>query len=262
MEKYKKASEEDYKKFKDLNRNELLDVVSNYSTYMLGIAAKNDKTVINRYALSSISNYKNTDIKPLSIIDYYLEEYQKVKAIAIYNKDFLKYGCPECNCGTHIGSGFSGQGMYPGNCRHCGRSFIQLADSVDEIRMTTGYFNIKASIIDHPKKDGKIWKWEPKDETPKEDGEYFKSRGNGYDLAGFVRTKAAGERLVELIKNVLDDNDPKSWLDYRELEPEWIQVKIQPLEFDVIKLDKLICKEKDRSKQMITRKMLEKCKLL
>lgn len=70
-------------------------------------------------------------------------------------------------------------------------------------------------------------------------GEYWNSRGIGYDLSGFVVSKLAGERLTRLVKYVLNTDEPLSHLDYREYEPNWIQFKFQKEEFNLELLDKL-----------------------
>ena len=70
-------------------------------------------------------------------------------------------------------------------------------------------------------------------------GEYWRSRGVGYDLSGFVESKLAGERLTRLVKYVLNTDNPLSHLDYREFEPDWIQFKFQKEEFNLELLDKL-----------------------
>lgn len=70
-------------------------------------------------------------------------------------------------------------------------------------------------------------------------GEYWRSRGVGYDLSGFVVFKLAGERLARLVKYVLNTDEPLSHLDYREFEPNWIQFKFQKEEFNLELLDKL-----------------------
>lgn len=70
-------------------------------------------------------------------------------------------------------------------------------------------------------------------------GEYWRSRGVGYDLSGFVVSKLAGERLTRLVKYVLNTDGPLSHLDYREYEPNWIQFKFQKEEFNLELLDKL-----------------------
>lgn len=65
------------------------------------------------------------------------------------------------------------------------------------------------------------------------------SRGIGYDLSGFVRSKPSGIRLLHMVQEVLGLEKPKSWLDYREREPNWIQFKFQKEEFDLEKLETL-----------------------
>lgn len=82
-----------------------------------------------------------------------------------------------------------------------------------------------------------IVRFDPKDERPAE-GEYWKSRGaSSFDVSGFVSSKAAGERLLRMVKYILETDEPKTWLDWREFEPNWIQFKFSAEEFDVEKLD-------------------------
>ena len=60
-------------------------------------------------------------------------------------------------------------------------------------------------------------------------GDYCYPRGVGYDLACFVKSKEAGERITEMINRVNIDYENQGFrchLDYRENEPLWIQVKI------------------------------------
>lgn len=89
-------------------------------------------------------------------------------------------------------------------------------------------------------------------------GEYWKSRGaSDWDCSGFVVSKLAGERLLRLVKYVLETDEPKSWLDFRESEPDWIQFKFSAKEFDVKLLDEL-----SRSVEgIVTEEILRKCKL-
>ena len=82
-----------------------------------------------------------------------------------------------------------------------------------------------------------IVKYDPKDERPAV-GEYWKSRGaSTFDVSGFVTSKAAGLRLLRMVKYILETDEPKTRLDYREHEPNWIQFKFSAEEFDVEKLD-------------------------
>ena len=82
-----------------------------------------------------------------------------------------------------------------------------------------------------------IVRYDPKDERPAV-GEYWKSRGaSTFDVSGFITSKAAGLRLLRMVRYILDTDEPKTWLDYREYEPNWIQFKFSAEEFDVEKLD-------------------------
>ena len=84
-------------------------------------------------------------------------------------------------------------------------------------------------------------------------GEYWRSRGVGYDLSGFVVSKLAGERLTRLVKYVLNTDEPLSHLDYREYEPNWIQFKFQKEEFNLELLDKLARANKNIVNEAILR---------
>lgn len=76
-------------------------------------------------------------------------------------------------------------------------------------------------------------------------------------VRGFVVSKLAGERLLRMVKYVLDTDNPESWLDFRECEPNWIQFKFSAKEFDVEKLSQLSID----SNGIITEEILRKCKL-
>lgn len=85
------------------------------------------------------------------------------------------------------------------------------------------------------------------------EGDYCYPRGVGYDVACFVKSKQAGERITEMINKLNQEYEEKGfscWLDYREDEPLWIQVKIDyPDELraqyliDLIKLNDYIITE-------------------
>ena len=109
-----------------------------------------------------------------------------------------------------------------------------------------------ARRIPHPRSGIPAWHWEPKDVRPDE-GEYWSSRGVGYDLSGFVKTKAAGERILAMVHEVLGTDKCETYLDYRPSEPTWIQFKFQSSEFDLEKLDKL-SREADR---VVTKEILK-----
>ena len=88
-------------------------------------------------------------------------------------------------------------------------------------------------------------------------GEYWRTRGaSDFDVAGFVVSKEAGERLDRLVKLVLEKNETKSWLDYRDYEPEWIQYKFSAEEFNVEKLSDM----SEENNGVVNLDILEICK--
>jgi len=94
------------------------------------------------------------------------------------------------------------------------------------------------------------------DVRPDGDGEYWQSRGPGYpDIAGFVKSKQAGERIDEMVSEVLMNKEHKSWLDYRETEPTWIQYKFHKDEFDMDMLDSLT----KENEGIITKEIIKRC---
>ena len=101
-----------------------------------------------------------------------------------------------------------------------------------------------------------IVRFDPKDKRPEDGGEYWKSRGaSTYDVSGFVVSKPAGERLLRMVKYILETDEPKTFLDYREFEPNWIQFKFSAEEFDVEKLDQM-AKANDN---IITEQIVRQC---
>lgn len=185
--------------------------------------------------------------------------------IAISFSDYKKYGCPNCGCDFVVAGNFSGGGTTTGTCEECKLEFVLLSEGVEtsKVGFGTGRKDENGKEIfeypkriEHPRIGIPAHKYEWPDPRP-EYGEYWTSRGIGYDLSGFVKSKKAGERLLEMVKEVLGKDDPKTWLDWREHEPKWIQFKFQSNEFDLEKLDKM-ARENDN---IITKEILMECKL-
>ena len=177
--------------------------------------------------------------------------------IAISIEDYLKYGCPYCGCDSARGGFMSTNRTHIGVCRECEKSFVILHDKCKKSDIGFGLGDGKYAypeLQEHPRKGIPWHPWIPKDDKP-EYGEYWKSRGIGYDLSGFVKTKVAGERLLEIVKEVTGKEEPESWLDYREFEPEWIQFKFQKSEFNLELLDKMAVENGN----ILTKEILEKC---
>lgn len=100
----------------------------------------------------------------------------------------------------------------------------------------------------------KIDYFEGEDKKPKV-GEYWRSRGpSSFDVSGFVVSKEAGERLLQMVKNVLGKDKFETRLDWRKFEPNWIQFKFSTKEFDVNKLDELT-----KESGIITEEILKIC---
>lgn len=72
-----------------------------------------------------------------------------------------------------------------------------------------------------------------------------------------MKSKKAGERLLEMVKEVLGNDNPLSWLDWREFELEWIQFKFQKEEFDLEKLEQMVI-DNDR---ILNKEILIACKI-
>jgi len=191
--------------------------------------------------------------------------------VAISNAEYQKHGCPYCNY-KYGRSNMSGGGSAPVTCtnKECENSFVVIADGLERSTMglcknggiTMGLRGHKPDpdanpdiiypwVLPHPCPDQEAWF--PKDPGPNEDeSENFSSRGVGYDggaccfvtgaelpsggpnISGFVDFKESGERVVAMF-----GKKGGAWLDYREYEPTWIQVKILCCQEQVHCLEKL-----------------------
>lgn len=165
--------------------------------------------------------------------------------IAVSNSDFFTYGCPNCGCDTAIHGNFIFHGTTTGTCEECHMEFVILPDGIEKSKAGFGTNRKDAdgnTIFEYPKRiphprhgiPKHAYEWP--DPRPENGGEYWNSRGIGYDLSGFVKSKQAGERLLAMVKRILGKETPASWLDYRPHEPKWIQFKFQESEFDLKKL--------------------------
>lgn len=187
--------------------------------------------------------------------------------LSILYSDFEQFGCPNCGCDSAKGSCASGGGLSSGTCRHCGLRFEVRGPNVsmvckyaiypeDPENPRSEYVMEQAIRIPHPRIGIPSWHWMPKDERP-EEGEYWSSRGVGYDLSGFVRTKKAGERILDMVHEVLGTKKCKTYLDYRPNEPTWIQFKFDKDEFNLDAIDKA----SRALGGIITKEIIKQCKL-
>jgi hypothetical protein len=167
--------------------------------------------------------------------------FEKLRAISF--SEFKQHGCINCGCEyCYNHHGVSGGGCTPVKCGECGTEFAILADGLEKSSMGIG--TDKEGEFYHPTREPHPRLGIPKHEYVKPDvrpetgGEFWSPRGIGYDLSGFVKSKQAGERIVKMFEDVLG-RKPGTWLDYREFEPNWIQVKVQKEDVDLETLEKL-----------------------
>lgn len=155
--------------------------------------------------------------------------------LAVAGFDVAQFGCP--HCGFRSGSAtlqVGGSAIW--SCGECRTSSVILADGVSRssIGITTPYGNVYPKLHPHPRHG--IPAHGTSDRRPDGGGEYFSSRGIGMDttpgcfvcggepglhhnIAAFVRTKEAGERVVSMFAH-------GARLDYRPHSPDRVQVKI------------------------------------
>lgn len=156
---------------------------------------------------------------------------------AIHWNEFEKYGCPHCGCEYGYASSFFGQ-QVPMTCGECGTEFMVLPEDMMVSTVGIGHGDgpiCYPKVIPHPRMGTPKHPYVAPDVRPEGGGEYWAPRGIGYDLSGFVVSKEAGERVVDMFRKALG-KEPKTWLDYRPNEPKWIQVKVQGSEAHLEKL--------------------------
>ena len=167
------------------------------------------------------------------------------KMIAVSIQDFELYGCANCGCGTVRYIPFENLNAVSGTCVECDTSFVMLRNHVEV--SPTGFKHSESEEVYYPvrqphPRNGILKHEYVNPELKPQNGEYWAPRGVGYDLSGFVKSKEAGQRIVDMIYQIIEIK-PKSWLDYREYEPNWIQVKINSEDgFDLNLLNEL-CEE-------------------
>jgi hypothetical protein len=146
--------------------------------------------------------------------------------IAISSTDAELYGCPYCG----YRSGYEPTQVYVTEvivCSECKGLFAVLAQGVT--KSTCGFGELQPHPRGCTPKHGAFDTW------PKTGGEYFRSKGIGFDgtagcfvcsvrnarysLTAFVKCKRAGERVVSMFRR-------GARLDYREYQPDWVQVRI------------------------------------
>ncbi len=151
--------------------------------------------------------------------------------IAVHQTELKDYGCPYCGYRSgHPLISNSRSTLWV--CGECEKKYISLPDGVKQ--SVIGVDSAYPALQEHPRKGTPARGAE--DKKPTDGGEFFHSRGIGRDstpgcficggeeglrhnIAAFVQCKTAGERIVAMFKFGAD-------LDYREYEPDRVQVKI------------------------------------
>lgn len=183
------------------------------------------------------------------------------RVIAVSSSQHNKFGCPYC--GFQSGTTpVSGHGEAHWVCGDCGKTSWILMDGITETETKiNGYPPV---FQEHPRKGTP--KHGASDIRPDSGGEFFKSRGIGMDvcsccvcdanadmshylnnIAAFVKCKAAGERVVAMFQK-------GARLDYREREPDRVQVKVGACDehmFVIKNLDRLVGKDDTITKRRI-----------
>src|SRR3989338_9492502 len=153
--------------------------------------------------------------------------------IAVSATEHAAFGCPYCGYRSGY-SHMSCQGTSSRTCGDCGKCCAVLAEGVTESAIGFGNASYHPRLQDHPRRGTPSHGRE--DKQPAGGGEFFTSRGLGLEntpgcfvcggksglhnnIAAFVRTKAAGERVVTMF-------EMGARLDYRDFEPDRIQVKV------------------------------------
>ena len=162
------------------------------------------------------------------------------RAVAISVEDAQKWGCPHCGFHCRIRDA---EGLHSSSCRcsACGKGFEVLGNGIKKSGIAYVFRDgdrVYPTLRPHPRQG--IPSHDLEDVRPEGGGEFFSSRGIGYDsfpacfvcgaqndgdhahgdnIAAFVRSRQAGERVVQMFGG-------RARLDYREWEPAWIQVKL------------------------------------
>lgn len=183
------------------------------------------------------------------------------KVIAVSAWSLGEFGCP--HCGYRSGSvNMSMGGSNIWHCGECGKTCVVLSDGIAKSSIGMGNGDedtFYPELQPHPRNG--IPKHGRKDERPETGGEFFGSRGIGMDLcpcfvcgtrdrdkqghnylhniSGFVRCKEAGERVVDMFLYRDRELSLEAYLDYRDHEPDRVQVKIGACEEHLPNLEKL-----------------------
>lgn len=194
--------------------------------------------------------------------------------LAVRFSDFEKWGCVNCGCEYCYRDSVYSTSSAILICGECKTKFMVLDDAITISNMGIGKKYYDGVVISekemaddhtsyekgiaiekgdfvypivgfHPREGILTHELHVPDVRPEDGvGEFCIPRGVGYDLACFVKSRESGNRIVSMFSDV-EENHPQdafhAFLDYREKEPLWIQVKIQyPSQIRALLLEKLI----------------------
>lgn len=176
-------------------------------------------------------------------------ETQSVIAVSV--KELQEFGCPFCGYRsgyTPISGGRAA--VWTCGSEECGKTCCVLGEGIT--KSTIGFGDFYPELQAHPRRG--IPSHGRPDKKPDSEGEFFRSRGVGLDnctcfvcgthdrdgkghtmlnnIAAFVQGKEAGERVVAMFSQ-------GAWLDYRDFEPDRVQVKIGACDSHLVNLQKL-----------------------
>lgn len=166
--------------------------------------------------------------------------------IAVSSAEFNEFGCPHCGYRSgYARVSIGGAAVFWCGSDECGKTFCLLGEGVT--KSPFGFGDFYPELEPHPRQG--IPSHGRPDTAPDGGGEFFRSRGIGTDvtpgcfvcggnkgaynnIAAFVQCKEAGERVVAMFPQ-------GAWLDYRESEPDRVQVKIGACDAHLPNLGKL-----------------------
>lgn len=191
------------------------------------------------------------------------------RVIAVSSSEMQAYGCP--HCGYRSGhSAMSGGGASSWTCGECGKFAIILADGLNKSPLGFGIGKsfLYPKVRKHPRSG--IPSHGKRDVRSTDGSEQFRSRGIGMDytpgcfvcggfngmhdnIAAFVQCKTSGERVIKMF------DGKGAYLDYREHEPDYVQVKVGACKKHISALERLHSLT-DAADGKITKSMIEEAK--
>ena len=179
--------------------------------------------------------------------------------IAISVSDFNKYGCPVCGHSKCITDSVVGGGTYPVTCINCDTYFVKLEDGLTKASFgiimrsdERDTITVQPELQDHPLKD-KIC--EQIKEVKTIIDIYWIPEIVKHDISGIIRNIDSGKKILELVKCVLNNEEPDSRID--DSDPENIKFVFKRYEFDPSKLRMKVI----HNKNILTKEILESAKL-